>query len=185
MSREAFETAAAALVEATRPGKANLQVATTANRTLLAECEGLDQPTLNLALSQLAEGLAVRGVEHPALLATACAALVERGGNPRIALDPLLNRLEESARDALAFVRACRVAAGAPADGPADEAACLREHGADVAEQNPKRGWAWRNQKRGYFRRASTLRTLSKSVDGPRPISLLCSERRSARRITC
>src|SRR5437763_2020160 len=144
MSREAFEKAVAALVEATRPGKANVQRATTANRTLLAACEGLDQPALNLALAQLAEGLAVRGVEHPALLATACAALVERGGNPRIALDPLLNRLEETARAALAFVRACRVAAGVSADGPADDAACIRDHGADVADQRPNLGWAWR-----------------------------------------
>ena len=98
MSREAFENAVAALVEATRPGRANVQAATTANRTLLAECDGLDQPALNLALAQLAEGLALRGVEHPALLATACAALVERGGNPRIALDPLLNRLPPRTR---------------------------------------------------------------------------------------
>src|SRR5262249_57110108 len=79
VSREAFERAVAALIEATRPSKANIQAATAANRTLLAECDGLDQPALNLALGQLAEGLAVRGVEHPALLATACAALVERG----------------------------------------------------------------------------------------------------------
>src|SRR5437016_7536172 len=143
MSRETFETAVAALVEATRPGKANLQVATTANRTLLAECEGLDQPTLNLALSQLAESLAMRGVDHPALLATACAALVERGGNPRIALDPLLNRLEESAREALAFVKACRYAAGAPLDEPADDATCIREHGDSVADDTPKLGGAW------------------------------------------
>src|SRR5437016_4971892 len=75
MSKEAFENAVAALVEATRPGKANVPAATAANRTLLDECDDLDQPALNLALAQLAEGLAMRGVEHPALLATACAAL--------------------------------------------------------------------------------------------------------------
>jgi len=144
VSREAFEKAVAALVEATRPNKANVQAATLANRTLLVECDGLDQPALNLALGQLAEGLAVRGVEHPALLATACAALVERGGNPRIALDPLLTRLGDVARESLAYVKACRQAAGKPADGPADDAVCIEREGAVVAGDTPKLGWAWR-----------------------------------------
>jgi len=144
VSREAFERAVAALIEATRPSKANIQAATAANRTLLAECDGLDQPALNLALGQLAEGLAVRGVEHPALLATACAALVERGGNPRIALDPLLTRLEAVTRESLAYVKACRHAAGLPADAPADDAVCIERHGAAVAGDTPKLGWAWR-----------------------------------------
>lgn len=89
-------------------------------------------------------------------IALCCGALVERGLSPTIAIEPILDRLEDQiAPDALAFVEACRQAADddpepAPADSDAEDPDNAQRpdpteiHGERLAELMPTESRAFR-----------------------------------------
>lgn len=135
-----------------------------------------DRPGAEAALRRLAEEV-IDAPTRPDVAGTValfCGALVESGLDPRIAINPILERLERQiAPDALAFVGACRQAAedaSAPPseggeseqDNDQEQADPVEQHGERIAELMPAEGLAF--QALEPFSLA-TVAMLSRSVE--------------------
>jgi hypothetical protein len=118
-------------------------------RKLLDAANSASTEDCNAALRNLASVLRLENCAHPALLAVACAALVERGGEPDLVFDPLVARLDDLLHAALAFYESCR-AARAESQGVeleeeelAGDTASLEQFGTQTAQEMPEHAQAW------------------------------------------
>ena len=66
---------------------------------------------LDDSLTRLADSVATAEMPGAAIVALCCGAIVERGGNPDVALDAVLSRLPETLSGAQLFAEACEEAA--------------------------------------------------------------------------
>jgi hypothetical protein len=102
----------------------------------------------NAALRNLAAVLRLDNCAHPALLAVACASLVERGGEPDLVLDPIIARLDDLLHGALHFYESCRAARAEPEEEDlARDTESLQQFGPQVAQQMPDEAQAWHSLK--------------------------------------
>jgi hypothetical protein len=122
-------------------------------KKLLEAAGGASAEDRNAALRELAAVLRLDDCPHPALLAVACAALVEHGGEPDLVIDPISARLDDLLHGALHFYESCR-AARAEAQGAemeeedlARDTESLAQFGAQVAQQMPDHAQAWHSLK--------------------------------------
>lgn len=127
-----FENAVAELAAA-----GSLDDAYACAQRLLAELDAADAAARQRALGRLADVLPTAPVDCAGVVALACGALVEHGGDPKRPLDALLGRLPEVLAGAAAFADACR--ARAEADG--DDA--IERYGDEVAKTMPAETVAW------------------------------------------
>ena len=102
---------------------------------LLAELDGADPAARQRALGRLADVLPTAPLGCAGVVALACGALVEHGGDPERPLDALLGRLPEVLASAAAFADACRARANA------DDA--VERYGDEVAKTMPAESVAW------------------------------------------
>ncbi len=128
-----FENAVAELAVA-----ASVDDAYACAQRLLAELDWADAGAQQRALGRLADVLPTAPLDCAGVVALACGALVERGGDPERPLDALLGRLPEVLAGAAAFADACRVRAKAD-DG--DDA--IERYGDEVAKTMPAEAVAW------------------------------------------
>ena len=137
-----FENAVAELTAASAPTTASVEDAYAAAQRLLAELDTADAAAQQRALAQLADVLPSAPLECAGVVALACGALVEHGGDPDRPLDALLGRLPEALAGAVAFAGACRARAN---DAPtADDASDPVERFGDaVTEAMPAEAVAW------------------------------------------
>jgi hypothetical protein len=107
----------------------------------------------NAALRNLAAVLRLDNCAHPALLAVACASLVERGGEPDLVLDPIIARLDDLLHGALEFYESCRAAraesrgARLEEEDLARDVESLQQFGAQTAQEMPDHAQAWHSLK--------------------------------------
>jgi len=126
-----FENAVAELAAA-----ASVDDAYAGAQRLLAELDGADAATRQRALGRLADVLPTASVDCAGVVALACGALVEHGGDPERPLDALLGRLPEVLAGAAAFADACRAQAKADDDA-------IERYGDEVAKTMPAEAVAW------------------------------------------
>ena len=127
-----FENAVAELAAA-----ASVDVAYACAQRLLAELDAAAAAARQRALGRLADVLPTASVDCAGVVALACGALVEHGGDPERPLDALLGRLPEVLAGASAFADACRVRAEADGDD------AIERYGDEVAKTMPAETVAW------------------------------------------
>ncbi len=133
-----FENAVADLAAAAAPSADLVDDAYACAQRLLAELEAADPAACQRALGRLADVLPTAPVDCAGVVALACGALVERGGDPERPLDALLGRLPEVLAGAAAFADACRARARA-----GDDADAVERYGDEVANTMPSEVVAW------------------------------------------
>jgi hypothetical protein len=138
-----FENAVADLIAAAGPGEDTVEEAYACAQRLLAELETADAAAQQRALAGLADVLPTAPLACAGVVALACGALVENGGDPERPLDGLLARLPEALAGAAAFADACRDRAknGPAADEDAGDP--VERFGDDVTETMPAEAVAW------------------------------------------
>ena len=103
-----FEQAAVDLAAAAAPDRDAVEDAYAAAQRMLAEVETADAGPRQRALARLADVLPTAALGLAGVVALACGALVENGGDPDRLLDGVLGRLPEALAGATAFADACR-----------------------------------------------------------------------------
>ena len=103
-----FEQAAVDLAAAAAPDRDAVEDAYAAAQRMLAEVETADAAAAQRALARLADVLPTAALGCAGVVALACGALVENGGDPDRPLDGVLGRLPEALAGATAFADACR-----------------------------------------------------------------------------
>jgi hypothetical protein len=122
-------------------------------KKLLETAGGASAEDRNAALRDLASVLGLDNCAHPALLAVACASLVEHGGEPDLVLDPLVARLDDMLHGALAFYESCRAARAESQGTEAEEedlardTDSLQQFGPQIAQEMPDYAQAWHGLK--------------------------------------
>ncbi len=137
-----FEQASTDLAAAAAPERDALDDAYACAQRMLAEIDAADAAARQRALAQLSDVLPTAALGCAGVVALACGALVENGGDPDRPLDGILRRLPEALAGATAFADACRDRAKqAPAeDGDGDP---IQRFEDEVAEAMPAEAVAW------------------------------------------
>jgi hypothetical protein len=143
MPVQTFDQAVTTLIRATSPDSGDLDAALDANRLISEHLSDATDVEKNSALDRLAPALLVPGVEHAALLAMTCADIVDRGGNPQIAIDCVLVKVSQAAGELLEFVAASQAHARS-VGAVLSDAGALGKFGALIALTKPHYDQAWR-----------------------------------------
>ncbi len=160
-----FEQAAADLASAAAPDRDAVEDAYAAAQRMLAELETADAAARQRALAQLADVLPKAALGCAGVVALACGALVENGGDPDRPLDGVLGRLPEALAGATAFADACRDHAKTAPPDDEDGGDPVQRFGDVIAEARPAEAVAW-----GVLDLIgmAVLAVLSRSPDGRR-----------------
>ncbi len=139
-----IEQAAIDLAAAAAPDRDAVEDAYAAAQRMLAEVETADAAACQRALARLADVLPTAALGCAGVVALACGALVENGGDPDRPLDGVLGRLPEALVGATAFADACRDhAKNAPPDDDEDDGDPVQRFGDVVSEARPSEAVAW------------------------------------------
>ena len=159
-----FENTVAELIAASGPAAASVEDAYAAAQRFLAELDTADAAAQQRALGRLADVLPTAPLDCAGVVALACGALVEHGGDPERPLDALLGRLPEVLAGAGCLRRRLpRRAKDAPAAD--DDADLVERFGDAVTETTPAEAVAWAAL--DLFASA-VLAVLARSADGRR-----------------
>ncbi|HEV3144213.1 MAG TPA: hypothetical protein VGZ47_10040 [Gemmataceae bacterium] len=143
MPENNLDQAVNALIISTCPETSNLDAALEANRAIGELLADTSEEQKNAALDRLAPAMLVPGVEHPALLAMTCADIVDRGGNPLIAVDCVLVKVSQAVDELQEFVATCQKHARTAGEALSD-ADALGKYGGVVVQSQPHFDQAWR-----------------------------------------
>jgi hypothetical protein len=148
-----LEMAVKLLSAAAGPGGGSVQETYEGLAAVLEEAEHAEATARNQALAQLATVIAATDVTRASLVSLGCGALVESGGDPRLALGAVLGRLPAVLTQADIFAELCRDLAEEPpseldvhpdeADAEPPATNYVDEFGAMVAEEMPEEAQAW------------------------------------------
>jgi hypothetical protein len=163
MPEQAFDQAVSTLIRATSPEGGDLDAALDANRLIGELLSDTAEEEKNAALDRLAPILLVRGIQHPALLAMTCADIVDRGGNPLIAIDCALIKLSQTVDELHAFVAASQAHARS-VGAVLSDAEALGKYGGVVVNAQPQFDQAWRGLP---FLCQSACAILNQAADAP------------------
>jgi hypothetical protein len=137
-----FEQAVTDLAAAAGPDRGSVEDAYACAQRMLAELETADDAAQQRALGRLSDVLPAAPLGCAGVVALACGALVERGGDPERPLDGALARLPEALAGSAAYADACRDRGReAPDDGEAGNP--IERFGDEVAEALPAEAVAW------------------------------------------
>jgi hypothetical protein len=120
-------------------------------QTLLEAANRLDDGMRNRVLQRLAGIIEQTDGPRASALALGCGALVEAGGEPDIALGPVLDHLPAMLASAAVFYRACEEADAANPEEEEDgeegeeeeDGSCVDRFGYEVSQRLPEEGLAW------------------------------------------
>jgi hypothetical protein len=148
-----LDKAVESLVAAAGPERGSVPETYEGLAAVLEEAERAAESSRNRALVRLAAVIAATDVTRASLVSLGCGALVESGGEPRLALSVILDRLPAVLTRAAAFAGVCRELAETPPEdldiNPEAEAdpfvggSYVDEYGAIVAEEMPAESQAW------------------------------------------
>ncbi len=140
-------------------------------RALLGRLEA-DSGTCNRLLNHFAELIAQTDGPRASALAIGCGSLVENGGDPDMALLPILEHLPDLLATAMVFNERCEALAQAARHQSAGEAreevqepAPVEEFGAQVQQEMPREALAWLSLEPLCL---GAIALLSRSVEGRR-----------------
>ena len=138
-----FEQAAADLAAAAAPDRDSVEDAYACAQRMLAELETADDAAKQRALAKLADALPAAPLGCAGVVALACGALVENGGDPDRPLDGILGRLPDALAGAAAFADACRERANSAPPAGDDDGNPVERFGDEVSGARPAEAVAW------------------------------------------
>ncbi len=130
-------------------------------RSLLGHLQA-DSGVSNRLLNHFAELIAQTDGPRASALALGCGTLVENGGDPEIALLPVLQHLPELLAGALVFQNACVARSQADPAGQPDQ---VEEFGHELQQEMPAEAMAWLSLEPHCL---GAIAMLSRSVEGRR-----------------